>query len=639
MRIRRYTMAAIKMLSHATYHPAKIYRLLFPTTLLLALMASTIAQAQSLIPSNRTVDWSHVGIPGGIPSASWPIYATLSPSGGSDDSVAIQNAINAAPPGSVVRLTAGTFTLHRASTVCQGKTDDYASGVYEAGLCLTDKSVVVRGAGPNQTILNYGDGANIISMGQTYQSAATINFINVTNGATKGSTSLTLASTIGITTNSYITITQLNPNDVDGQLLVNSTGYEGLCGYCGHNLPNNVMEQVDKVTAVNGNIVTLEHPVYFDYTNSPQVYHLPMIENVGLENLRVVGTVPSGTTITFKNINIEACAHCWVHNVESDMCVDRAHVYLGDVYGSEISNNYLNDGFNHNSGGTYGIFPESRVSETLIQNNIIRKARHSDPLGSASGNVIAYNYAIDPYLGEFPNSLSDRQSHEAHSYMNLFEGNTWPNVEVDFVHGSAGYHTFFRNYVNMTSTNPSTGLPQTSALHAMKIAYYNNYDNIFGNAIGSYPTGCNTTNYQLGYNSGGNDGIYFIGPYDDSGTASPNTTLSVKVENTLLRGGNWDCVTNAVVWNTNVPSGSLVASYVSSQTMPASLYLSSKPSWFNPLNAVWPSVDTAATTKVNKTPAQICYENGPKIGGAFNPSSCYSAIAPQPPTNLTAIVR
>jgi hypothetical protein len=640
MRIRRYTMPAIQMLSHAIRRPAKIYHLPFLATLPLALMLSTIVRAQSFIPSNRTVDWSRVGIPGGIPSPSWPIYTTLSPSGGSDDSVAIQNAINAAPAGSVVRLTAGTFTLHRASTVCQGKADDFASGVYEAGLCLTDKSVVLRGAGPSNTILNYGDGANIISMGQTYQSAGAINFNNVTSGATKGSTSLTLASTTGITLNSYITITQLNPNDpADGLLLVTATGYEGLCDYCAHNLPSKVMEQVDKVVGISGNVVTLERPLYFDYLNSPQVYHLPMIENVGLENLRVVGTSSSGTTITFKNINLESCAHCWVHNVESDMCVDRTHVYLADVYETEISNNYLNDGFNHNSGGTYGIYPESRVSETLIQNNIIRKARHSDPLGAASGNVIAYNYAIDPYLGEFPNSLSDRQSHAAHPYMNLFEGNTWPNVEVDFVHGSAGYHTFFRNYINMTSTNPSTGLPQTSALHAMKIAYYNNYDNVFGNAIGSYPTGCNTTNYQLGYNSTGNDGIYFLGPYDDSGTASPNTTLSVKVENSLLRGGNWDCVTNSVIWNNNVPSGSLISSYISPQTLPASLYLSSKPSWFTPSGAVWPPIDPVASTKVNKTPAQICYENGPKIGRAFNPSSCYSAIAPQPPTKLTAIVQ
>src|SRR6266851_2345453 len=122
--------------------------------------------AAAQIPGSRSVDWTHAGIPGGIPHAA--CFQTVSASGGADDSVAIQNAINAAPAGSVICLNAGTYTLHRASTVCQGKSDDFGSGVYEAGLCLTDKSVVLRGAGPNQTILRYGDGANVISLGRTY---------------------------------------------------------------------------------------------------------------------------------------------------------------------------------------------------------------------------------------------------------------------------------------------------------------------------------------------------------------------------------------------------------------------------------------------------------------------------------------
>src|SRR5436190_522544 len=96
--------------------------------------ATTRAQAVSgFIPSSRTVDWSQTGIPGGIPSATWPIYRTLSPSGGNDDSVAIQEAINAAPARSVILLNPGTYRLNRSSNVCYGYSDDYASGVYEAG--------------------------------------------------------------------------------------------------------------------------------------------------------------------------------------------------------------------------------------------------------------------------------------------------------------------------------------------------------------------------------------------------------------------------------------------------------------------------------------------------------------------------
>src|SRR5258708_7245459 len=122
----------------------------------LALFVSSAAAAQSFIPAPRTIDWSHVGIGGGIPSANWPIAATLSPSGGVDDSVAIQNAIAAAAPGSVVLLRPGTYHLHRSSTVCSGFVDDYGSGVYEAGLCI-DKAVALRGSGADQTVLQYGD--------------------------------------------------------------------------------------------------------------------------------------------------------------------------------------------------------------------------------------------------------------------------------------------------------------------------------------------------------------------------------------------------------------------------------------------------------------------------------------------------
>ena len=149
----------------------------------------------------------------------------------------IQNAINSCAAGSVVVLTAGTYTLHRTTgTVCVGKTDDYATGVYEAGLCLTDKSIALRGAGPTNTILKYGDGASIVSMGETLPTSSQVTFIPVTSTAQKGATQLTLSRVTGITVNSYIVVTQTNPNDTDGNPLINTVGYTGSCSGCGHDL-------------------------------------------------------------------------------------------------------------------------------------------------------------------------------------------------------------------------------------------------------------------------------------------------------------------------------------------------------------------------------------------------------------------
>ena len=595
----------------------------------------------------KAVDWTQVGIPGGIPNVNWPICTTISPSGGADDSATIQNAISSCAAGSVILLAAGTYTLHRTTTrsppgtVCVGKTDDYGSGVYEAGLCLTDKSIVLRGAGPNQTLLNYGDGANIISMGRTYLSSSSIKYINITAGATKGSTSLTLSSTSGIKTGTYLTITEANPNDpFDGDPLVTATGYAGSCGYCGHDLPSKLMEQVDEVTAVSGNVVTLQRPLYFDYTTTPQVYVLPMIESVGLENLRVVGTAASGTALTFKNINIEACAHCWVHNVESDSAVDKANVYLSDTYGNEISNNFLNDGFNHDSGADYSLLLEFRNSEDLIQNNIIRRPRHSTPESGGAGNVYAYNYELLGYMGEYPDSLPETEAHGAHPFMNLWEGNVMENFEFDFTHGSSSHNTMFRNYLSMIDTNPNTGLQMASGLIALNVAYYSNYENVIGNVLGPYGAPCNASTYETDASTPKVSGVMWqLGYYDDGGGSTPSQALSNKVGNTLTRGGNFDCVSNSVIWSTNIPSGSSPAlSYLTQRVLPNSLVFSLAPTYFAATGARWPAIDTAATTKVNPIPAQICYENGPQTGGAFNPIACYGVVTPpQPPTNLQAI--
>jgi hypothetical protein len=200
------------------------------------------------------------------------------------------------------------------------------------------------------------------------------------------------------------------------------------------------------------------------------------------------------------------------------MAVDKSHIYLSDVYGSQISDNYLNDAYNHNSGSDYAILLEFRASENLIQNNIIRKARHTFPVSGSSGNVLAYNYALDAYMGEYHNSLPETQNHAAHPYMNLWEGNVFSNIEFDFTHGSGGYNTVFRNYVNLTSTNPDTGAPMSGAIFAIAVAYYNNYDNILGNAIGQYPSGCTATSYQISANSSQSPSIYKLGYYDDGGT-------------------------------------------------------------------------------------------------------------------------
>jgi hypothetical protein len=80
---------------------------------------------------------------------------------------------------------------------------------------------------PNQTILQYGDGANIMSLGKTYLSSSEVVFVPINSGASKGSALFVLQSVSG-----HLTITGTNPLDSDRNLLVNSNGYNG-CSSCG----------------------------------------------------------------------------------------------------------------------------------------------------------------------------------------------------------------------------------------------------------------------------------------------------------------------------------------------------------------------------------------------------------------------
>src|SRR2546430_601497 len=70
-----------------------------------------------------------------------------------------------------------------------------------------------------------------------------------------------------------------------------------------------------------------------------------------------------------------------------------------------------------------------------------------------------------------------------------------------------------------------------------------------------------------------------------------------KTLSTLIRGGNYDYVTNTVHWDN-----------ISSQTLPDSLYLSSKPAFFG--SYTWPWVDPTGSTKLYILPAKARYDAG-----------------------------
>src|SRR3989304_3354947 len=103
-----------------------------------------------VIPADRRIDWKP-GILGGIPV--YPVFVNVKDApynakgdGVTDDTAAIQKAINDCPEGKAVYIPAGTYRL-------------------TAQLDIFDKGIVLRGDGPGKTLLkNYAETGNVIGI-------------------------------------------------------------------------------------------------------------------------------------------------------------------------------------------------------------------------------------------------------------------------------------------------------------------------------------------------------------------------------------------------------------------------------------------------------------------------------------------
>lgn len=179
--------------------------------------------------------------------------------------------------------------------------------------------------------------------------------------------------------------------------------------------------------------------------------------------------------------------------------------------------------------------------------------------GGASGNVIAYNYFHD-ILFDDPWWLiaSPSINHAPHPKMNLWEGNIAYKAEADIIHGSSSHNTIFRSQSKGWQSDTIT-----TRNNAIEIAAKNTYMNVVGSVLG---TPGKSNRYEVlpgqSYDDWSEKVIWVLGV--SSGVNDPNVAA------TLLRHGNYDYVTNAVVWD---PA-------ISNHDLPDSLYLDEMPEWW-----------------------------------------------------------
>jgi len=392
--------------------------------------------------------------------------------------------------------------------------------------------------------------------------------------------------------------------------------------------------QIVRVTAVNGDTYTIDPPLYspnWRAGQSPAVWWAStLIENAGVEDLSVDATASGGTT----NVTMVNAANDWVKGVRlvrTCQC-QRDLVELTDAAHCTIEQDYLFG--TQGKSVNYGI--ESYVaSDNLVEDNILQHVVAPMMVQPALGSVFAYNYAInDTYDDGFASNplhwmIGMADQHNAGVEYNLYEGNIGPGIGADVIHGNQLANTLFRNY--LLGSDPG----RTDATIALTLSSYNRYHNVIGNVLG---TPGYTTKYEVNSGIGQSGVVYNIGSGDTEGAVTiPDDPM---VKTTLFRWGNFDVVTNVVHFTaSDVPSGitPMGNAVPTSQTLPPSFYLTSKPGFW-PASKAWPAIGPDVTGgnmsglsgHAFTNPAKDCFTDvmhGPNDGTGspltFNASACY----------------
>ncbi len=530
------------------------------------------------------IDWTHAGVPGGIPNRV-TACATLNPTA---SAATINNAIASCPSGQVVQLNAGTYNL-------------------DAPINLATKSnITLRGAGIGQTIINSTVSGNaVIASDQYGWSGAT----EITSGYSKGSLSIVVANASGFTVGNLV---KLDEND-DPDLVISADG------------PGRHLAFLSRIKAITGSTLTLETPMPYAFgaSRSPRVRYLlggPGISFTGIENLTVHNNGGADNIIFFN-----AAYACWVKNVELTNG-NNVFAFLVDTLQCELRDSYIHGAMNApaNSDG-YGVYLYYSSTYNKVENNIFDTLFVGPFQSGASANVFLYNYCHNGVGQSWPHQLGVMNAnHGGHVMMTLWEGNVAEQWQNDGYHGTGSHQTLYRNWVHgLHPTNDSN----RKMIDATRGSYF---QNVVGNVLGSSWSSATQSAsryemtgepgydeqqviYRLGYPNVGNNGFTAANVWPTYTGAYPDS----KVKSTLLRWGNYDYFSAAVRWDSaELPNGTAVPS----QTLRASLYYATKPAWW-PAAVVWPPIGPDVTGgsadpagHAHKIPAQVCFEQGKAPG-------------------------
>jgi hypothetical protein len=539
-----------------------------------------------VIPPGRGIAWSG-GVPGGIPNRT-TIFTTLSPGA----TVAqFQDAFKSCPSNQVIKLSEGVFYL-------------------DSRLQITRGGITIRGAGPGKTTLVFTNNpwayglVHFLSDYRYDDPPSNTNLIrNWTSGYAMGSTQITIDQ-VGdaggyapavLRPGMTICLDQLaDPN------LVQPVGSEGLHAQQIRENGQRGQQQYVRVVAINnGTTLTISPGVTFPNAQAalkPQIWWWgPSIEYSGIEDLTISQEFgPGHASIVF-----QSAYGCWVKNVETYKS-EYAAVETFESKNIEIRDSYFHHVKSGGASTSYGVYL-SLCSDSLVENNIFNAISSPVVPATCSGNIVAYNFCTNHVYSATGWMAHSIQPHGQHPFMNLFEGNVGTGINFDFIHGSSSHNTVFRNRF--------TGFePQDNAdTYPVLIMATNRYMNVIANVLGT--PGYHTIQ-ELDLLTGPANVIYRLGCYDNNSTQPGD----LATPGTLLRSYNYDCVTKAST----------------TDAIPASLYLSSRPAWWS--GSTWPAIGPDVVGLANPIPAQLRFA-GVVAGGATSSG----AVAPRAVTGLRIV--
>jgi hypothetical protein len=396
--------------------------------------------------------------------------------------------------------------------------------------------------------------------------------------------------------------------------------------------------QIVTVTAIIGNLVTISPGLYmpnWHAVRNPGAWWAEYpVFNDGIEDLSLDHTASSEQAGT----SLLSCSGCWIKGIRS-LNSNRQHVWVYANHRTVVRDSYFY-GTKNAVSQSYGVECYVGSSDVLIENNIFQHITAPQMINSAcSGTVVAYNYSIDDYYAQSAPWMIPSASMHAGGIDNvLLEGNIGAGLWSDTFHGSHHFVTLFRNYyIGWESGKTDNTIP-------VHLRPYSRFYNIVGNVFGRAET---HKTYQDMPPCSDEAPIYIIGTCSQPAVKDDPVTAT-----SLMRWGNYDTVSKAARFvSAEVPSN--VAPFANpvpaNSTLPASFYLSSKPSWW-PASIPWPPIgpDVSGGSgpggHAYDIPAKMCYDQSSRTNGVlnFNAKACYGAgtpSKPSPPTNLTVSVK